>query len=66
MRALILKILRVDQRTSKKGVPYKITVAILDSGDEIEGFGEDFKEGDEVIAFFNDKWNRASMEKYKS
>lgn len=65
MTAKILKILRVDDRTSKKGEPYKITVAILDSGEEIEGYGTEFEAGDKVYTYFNDRWNRASMEKFK-
>jgi hypothetical protein len=60
----IEKILSVDKRTDTKGKDYFITTAIVD-GDECEGYGKDFKVGDKVMAFFDERYNKAKMQKNK-
>lgn len=49
----IIEIQRVDTNVSRKGNQYFITHALLDDGGECEGFGKDFKVGDEVEVFLH-------------
>lgn len=55
----ITKILHIEKWV-KDGKEYTRTHAILDNDEEARGFGE-FKVGDEVEAFFNDKWDYYQM-----
>lgn len=57
----IISIEYVDVR--KKGDrEYTLTYAILDDGTEARGFGE-FKVGDKVECFFEEKYNHTKMQK---
>lgn len=58
----IVKILHVME-WEKDGKKHAKTIALLDSGDEVVGYGKDFKVGDAVQAFHDDKWDVTKMQK---
>lgn len=37
------------------------TTVITQDGDEVSGYGESWQIGDKIIAFFNEKYNRAEF-----
>lgn len=47
----------------KDKVPHYITIARLDDNEEYRGYSseDEFKAGDEVEAFWNDRWDYAQM-----
>ena len=55
------KIIRVESALSKDSVPYYRTYAIC-GGDEVVGFGNDYKVGEKVEVFFDPKWDVAKMQ----
>lgn len=57
----IISIENIEKKQSKDGRPYIITHALLEDGTEVEGFGADFKLGDNVEVFFH--WERIKMRK---
>jgi len=60
------KIVAVDHIEKKKdslGEPYFRTHALLDDGEEVVGFGNDFEIGDLVERFYDPIWDVIKMRK---
>lgn len=57
----ILRIISVEKKQSKDGSSFYYTWALLDNQEEHRGFGNEFAIGDEVEAFWNDKWDYPQM-----
>ena len=47
----------------EKHPKYSITHAVVDDGTACKGFGKDFKVGDKVMVFFDEKWGQIKMAK---
>lgn len=62
----ILRIDHIEEKTNAKGDIYHRTHATLEDGEECVGFGKDFKVGDLVMVFYDDKWGLCKMMKKKS
>jgi len=56
----IIKIVYVEA-WKKDDVQHYRTTALLDNDEEAQGYGKDYKEGDFVEAWFDDKWDKYSM-----
>lgn len=60
--AKINHIVSIEKRTDKNGKTYWRTLAVLDDGTEVSGYGHGFEDGQEVQVFFDDKWDVAKMQ----
>lgn len=66
--ARLTEIIKVEERTSRSGGKYKVTIAKVGSSNEhydgeiLEGYGE-FEVGQTVEVFFDDRWDRAKFQK---
>ncbi len=59
----IIDIQYVEDKVSKDKKKYKITHALLDDGEEVQGYGDDFKQGDLVEVFFHEQYGKVKMRK---
>lgn len=59
--AHILKIIRVERKTSSKGKVYYRTHAQLDSGEISIGYGRGFQVGDTVEHFWHERWQMSKF-----
>lgn len=58
----IQQILYVEEKVNKRThKPYHKTTALLDDGTEAKGFGNDYRVGDMVMTFYEDKWDEIKM-----
>ena len=62
----IIKIVHVERRKLDKNLSkkhdYWRTHAILDDGSEVVGYGKNFKVGDQVESFYDQKWDQHKMQ----
>lgn len=57
----IVKIITLESWTKDK--THWRTTALLDNDEEARGYGKDYEVGDEVEAFYNDKYDYYQMQK---
>lgn len=59
------KIIRIDGvvKKIKDDKEYSITHAVLETGEEVSGWGSDFKVGDVVEYWFDSQFNKTKMRK---
>lgn len=62
----IIKIVGVERKKLIKSAPkaqdYWKTYALLDDGTEAEGYGKNYKVGDQVEVFHDKKWDQIKMQ----
>lgn len=61
MKSKIVQIVSRERKTSARGKEYVRTIAILEGGEEVSGFGEDYSVGQTVISYFDDHYGVAKM-----
>lgn len=59
----VIKILGIEEKWDKTGKKYHRTHALLDTGDEVVGYGNDFNVGDLVEHFYEERWDTHKMRK---
>lgn len=59
----IIAIQGVLKKQTAQGKKYTVTLALLDDGTEASGYGGDYKIGDKVKVFFDEKYNLIKMDK---
>lgn len=63
----IIEIVHVERKKlakeASKTQDYWKTHAILDDGTEAQGYGKDYKVGDQVEVFHDKKWDQVKMQK---
>lgn len=61
MAKTVIAIVHVEDRGE-----YQITHVLLDDGTEASGYGADFKMGDKVGVFFDERYNKIKVKKVKT
>lgn len=59
----ILKIIKVEMKLDASGKYYWRTLALVEGGDVVSGYGKDWQVGEKVTAFFDDRYQVAKMQK---